>query len=130
MRPLVLCAALACLAGCDVTTADGSSGEPIDDSARAALTVANESAVNVDVVNVSPCPDRDWGPNGLTRPLVPGATTRFDINPGCWDLRAVTEDGRTVTRFGVDISPRERLTWRLHPSSSAPAVAFTKPLAR
>lgn len=119
MRATSLLLAIVCLAaGCDVQTLGASDASGPSTRSGTEIVVRNQTANLITEVNLSPCSDTSWGDNDLRSSLAPGASRAWEVDPGCWDLRAVDSRGAVATRFDVQV-PAGGFTWSLLPGSGS-----------
>ncbi len=80
----VIAASLAC--------SFGSSGQD------SGVTLVNRSDSTICFVQMSPATDQYWGDDWLdsAETIDPGDSRSFDVEPGVWDLRAMTCDQVTI----------------------------------
>ena len=102
---LALVGALAGVTGCDDITGS-------DD---ATIIVENNASVSVFFLYISPCTDDSWGSDelGSNETIAPGADREFDVDPGCYDLRAEFSDDTFAEDYGVDLDEGDEFTWEL-----------------
>ena len=98
--PLALCAAFALTA---FTPAHLGSGH---------ITLSNESSVTIALVYASTCDEDSWGDDLLpTDILEPGSEAVITVDPGCWDFKAITDEGQEFEHYGIDVDSDDEIAW-------------------
>jgi hypothetical protein len=101
---LVLALSVAAFTGCDEITGG-------DD---ATIVVENNASVTVFYMYISECTDDDWGEDELgSETIAPGEEEEFDVDAGCWDLRAEFSDDTFAEDFGIELDEGDEFTWEL-----------------
>ena len=101
---------LALIAAFGLTACDDITGS--DD---ATIIVENNASVSVFFVFISECSDSDWGDDqlGADETISPGEDREFDVDAGCWDLRAEFSDDTFAEDFGIELDEGDEFTWEL-----------------
>lgn len=102
---LAVAGAVIGLSGCDDITGS-------DD---ATIIVENNASVSVFRLFISECEDDTWGNDELAtnETISPGDDRDFDVDPGCWDLRAEFSDATFAEDYGIDLDEGDEFTWEL-----------------
>ena len=92
---------------------------PAPSAATGTIRVTNTSSSSIWFVYFSPCSSTDWGIDRLgTDVILSGASMQWtSIGTGCWDVKAVLEDGRAAERLGLTVNAGAVTEFR--PASSA-----------
>jgi hypothetical protein len=79
----------------------------------AVLLLINRAEAPVYYVYLSPCASGDWGADWMAEDevVMPGQSRSFALEPGCWDARAVFDDGREAEERGFSMTPGSQRTW-------------------
>lgn len=72
-----------------------------------AIAFANDAALAIAEVYISPTGDLDWGPNDLAGVLNPGQTTIWTVTEGTWDLKLVDADYREYYKYGIAVTANQ-----------------------
>ncbi|HEX8299193.1 MAG TPA: hypothetical protein VF594_08545 [Rubricoccaceae bacterium] len=76
------------------------------------ITVMNESDLTLYYLYASSCQEDAWGDDLLGSDVIaPGDHFEVPLNSGCWDLKAVAEDGQEVETYRVDLSAQDVVVW-------------------
>jgi hypothetical protein len=77
------------------------------------LLLINRADAPVYYVYLSPCAAGDWGSDRMAEDevVMPGQSRAFTLEPGCWDARAVFDDGREAEERGFAVTPGSQRTW-------------------
>ncbi|MEX0691037.1 MAG: hypothetical protein WD934_06270 [Gemmatimonadales bacterium] len=100
------------LVACTETTAPDDDGTPTPSTAT--IRVVNNTGEAIFYVYFSLCSDPSWGSDrlGSTETISDGASRSWTgVSPGCYDLRADTQSGRSVTFLSVQVSAGETETY-------------------
>jgi len=63
-------------------------------SGYATVEVANRTNQTIYYLYASPCNENGWGGDRLGNSVLsPGGSVRMNLEPGCWDFRASTQQG-------------------------------------
>lgn len=114
---LGLGAALVPLQGCGMLSQYANRGSSSSSGGGdAVLEVVNRGSRAVYSLQASSCSDSNWGRDHLGNDVIaPGATKRFTLGPGCWDLRADYDsdhsNGNERVQRGVRIGSGSSWTW-------------------
>lgn len=83
------------------------------DSNDTRLRLVNNTGSTILFVYYSACTDDTWGVDRLgdNETVANGDDRLFDLDAGCWDLRADVSGGGSVTLFDVDIAENETFVW-------------------
>ena len=102
---LVLALSVGAFTGCDDITGS-------DD---ATIIVENNASVSVFELYIAECDDDLWGDDelGTTETISPGEDREFDVDAGCWDLRARFSDDTFAQDFGIEVDEGDEFTWEL-----------------
>ena len=86
------------------------SNEPNGDTQ---LRLINSTGSTILFVYYSDCDDQSWGDDRLDddETIADGDDRFFDVDPGCYDLRADLAGGGSETLFGVQIDEDETFEW-------------------
>jgi S1-C subfamily serine protease len=107
--------ALAVFASAAPAQKPGARQAPQQDEQASEVTIVNRSRVQIDVINISPVVDTNWGQDYLGRGVLPpGRQQRFRIEDpqGCaYDIRAVYQDRREEEFRNVDICRNRQITF-------------------
>ena len=80
----------------------------------ATIVVENNASVTVFYLYISECSDDDWGNDELgNETIAPGEEEEFDVDAGCWDLRAEFSDETFAEDYGIDLDEGDEFTWEL-----------------
>lgn len=103
---LALALSVATFTGCDEITGNGD---------EATIIVENNTSVSVFYMYISECGDDEWGNDelGSSETISPGEDREFDVEAGCWDLRAEFSDETFAEDFGIDLDEGDEFTWEL-----------------
>lgn len=72
-----------------------------------AITFANDAAVGIVEVYISPSGELDWGPNDLAGNLGPSQNTLWTLTEGVWDLKLVDADFREYYKYGIAVTTNQ-----------------------
>ncbi|HEX6590181.1 MAG TPA: hypothetical protein VF039_14340 [Longimicrobiales bacterium] len=102
---LALGAALA-VTGCDDIV--GAGGD-------ATLIVENKATVSASHIYISDCGNETWGDDwlGPNETIPPGGDRAFEVDAGCYDLRARFLDGTYAQSFEINLEDGDEFTWEL-----------------
>ena len=102
---LALAASFA-LTGCD---------DVIGTGGDATIIVENNASISVREINISDCDDLEWGEDelGPTETIAPGEDRAFDVDTGCYDLRAEFLDDSFAEDFNIELDEGDEFTWEL-----------------
>lgn len=104
IRALTLALAVGAFTGCDDLTGAND----------ATIVVENNASVTVFYLYISECDDNEWGSDELgNETIAPGEEEEFDVDPGCWDLRAEFSDETFAEDYGIDLDEGDEFTWEL-----------------
>ena len=107
---LILIAFPLLLSGCGSTGGSGGYGSGV-----AYLDIVNSTGVSIFYLYLSSCSSNSWGSDQLGSDVIlSGTTYRFQMTPGCWDLRAELSDGRETERFGEQMYAGGSKTWTVY----------------
>ena len=79
------------------------------------LVIENESAATITRVFIRHCDSTDWGVDrlGADEVIGPDESRGFDVDDGCYDLRADFLSGGSTTDHDVDIDESDPYVWRI-----------------
>lgn len=81
------------------------------------VNISNQGDESIVSVYASVCDANVWGGNLLTGgTLVVGEDVEIILDPGCWDLKAVTAAGIETAQLGVLLDDAGELTWIINPN--------------
>jgi len=80
------------------------------------ITLINESSSTVTHVYISPCEEESWDDDLLDSDEVvaPGEVVEFEVDEGCWDLRAIVENDLELATFSVEVGEDEEVEWTVY----------------
>lgn len=91
------------LSGCGLLGGGSSSS-----SERARLVVRNQASQAIFFLYASPCSSDSWGDDRLGDDVImPNASKSYQLTTGCWDFKAVMEDGDDVIESNTRITSSE-----------------------
>ncbi len=102
-----------------VATTGGGGG---DGGGSATITMINQSGETICYVNISPVTDQYWGDDWLSssETVGNGQTRPFTVDPGGWDLRALTCDQDTIEEERQITVTASGFTWVVDPRAQIP----------
>lgn len=78
------------------------------------INLTNGSSSTVVYLYASVCEQDTWGDDLLpTDVLEPGSGATITMDPGCWDLKAVTDSEQELMHFGVNVEDGGELDWTI-----------------
>ena len=76
------------------------------------ITVMNESDLVLYYLYASPCLEEAWGDDLLgSDTITQGAHLEVPLDAGCWDLKAIAEDGQVVESYTVELAAGDVIVW-------------------
>jgi len=138
LRSVTALLAIFALAGCQNTDgpvgpdADGPSPSPspTPSTSTGTIRVTNSTASSIWFVYFSPCASTSWGVDRLGEDVIlSGNFVQWtSIAAGCWDVKAVLDNGREATRLGMTVSRGAVAEWRPSTSAFSRTVDVREPL--
>ena len=103
---LVMCVVTACKDDRPVTGPLDPAPTPSPNVATGTIRVTNVTTSSIWFVYFSPCSSTGWGIDRLGEDVIPSGNFMqwSSIPTGCWDVRAVLDDGRSAERLGMAVS--------------------------
>lgn len=81
---------------------------PADDPA--VVTLSNESTIAF--VYASACDEDTWGDDLLPVDILePGSAAEITVSAGCWDFKAVVDNGQELEHVGIELADGETASW-------------------
>ncbi len=80
------------------------------------LSFENDSSYIVTHIYVSPCDEDDWNGDllGESEVVDYGEAVDFEVDPGCWDLKAVVENDYELAIYTINIDDGEQMEWTVY----------------
>ena len=80
-----------------------------------AILLENESEASITRVYIRDCDSTDWGVDrlGADEVVGPDESRGFDVDEGCYDLRADFLTGGNTQEHGVEIERDDQYIWRI-----------------
>ena len=76
------------------------------------ITVTNDSSQSLDEIYSSTCDEDEWGDDLMgVEVLEPGEEVDITVEEGCWDIKAVAEDGQEVDAYSITVEDGDELEW-------------------
>ena len=76
------------------------------------ITVTNNSSIALDEIYSSTCDEDEWGDDLMgVEVLEPGEEIDITVEVGCWDIKAVAEDGQEIDDYSITIEDGDELEW-------------------
>jgi len=76
------------------------------------ITVINDSELALDEIYSSTCDEDEWGVDLMgVEVLAPGEEVDMTVEAGCWDIKAVAEDGQEVDAYSITVEDGDELSW-------------------
>ena len=79
---------------------------------QASVSLSNESSSTIVFVYASTCDQDEWGEDLLPVDILePGSGAEITVDAGCWDFKAVTDDGTELEHYGIELEDGDGAEW-------------------
>ena len=122
---LAMCVVAACKRDDTVTGPTNNAPSPAPNASTGTIRVTNATSSPIWFVYFSPCVSTEWGVDRLGDDVIRSGNYMqwSSIATGCWDVKAVLDNGRAAERLGVTVNAGAVTEFR--PALSAFARATT-----